>query len=342
MQDLEFIKQELSKYTKRAYFVGGFVRDQFLNRPNKDIDIEVYDIEPAVFDSIMNKIGAKGVGKSFFVYKYNNIDLSLPRTESKTGSKHTDFDVSYCNDTFEASSRRDLTINSIMQNIFTNEYLDHHNGIQDIKNKLIKCVNKDTFIEDNLRKLRAVRFAITLGFEIDRKFFKTLKNMSIADISNDRIWLELDKIFSAKQHLKTFRLLNNLNLIKEIFGNDLNILPVADIETKLANNKADDVRVLLYYMLKYVSFKQDDLPRKYRFKQHPKNEYMTIQDVIKLSFKMPLREFIGLNQEIENIANKYNILNQKTKFPDVVGLNKEQIDLKIQDKIQEILRINSI
>ena len=342
MQDLEFIKQELSKYTKRAYFVGGYVRDQFLNRPNKDIDIEVYDIEPVLFDYIMNKIGAKGVGKSFFVYKYNNIDLSLPRTESKTGSKHTDFSVSYCNDTFKASSRRDLTINSIMQNIFTNEYLDHHNGITDIKNKIIRCVNKDTFLEDNLRKLRAVRFAITLGFEIDKMFFKTLKNMSIADISNDRIWLELDKIFSTKQHLKAFRLLNNLNLIKEIFGNDLNILQVADIETKLANNKADDVRVLLYYMLKYVSFKQDDLPRKYRFKTHPKNEYLSTQDIIKLSFKMPLREFIGLDQEIESIANKYNILNQKTKFPDVTGLNKEQIDLKIQDKIQEILRINSI
>ena len=106
--------------------------------------------------------------------------------------------------------------------------------------------------------------------------------MSIADISNDRIWLELDKIFSAKQHLKAFRLLNNLNLIKEIFGNDLNILQVADIETKLANNKADDVRVLLYYMLKYVSFKQDDLPRKNRFKNKPERDNMNTQNINKL------------------------------------------------------------
>ena len=77
------IKELLSKHTKRAYFVGGFVRDYFLGINSFDIDIEIYDISEQDFEILMNKLGASGVGKSFFVYKYKNFDLSLPRTENK-------------------------------------------------------------------------------------------------------------------------------------------------------------------------------------------------------------------------------------------------------------------
>jgi len=91
---------------------------------NKDIDIEVYDIDENKFVNLMEKLGAKGVGRSFFVYKFGNFDISLPRTESKIYSGHKGFSVALTNDEQTASKRRDFTINSIMRNIFTGEILD--------------------------------------------------------------------------------------------------------------------------------------------------------------------------------------------------------------------------
>ena len=98
----------LKPYTKRAYLVGGAVRDILMNKTPTDFDIEIYDITPQEFEKIMDKINAKGVGKSFFVYKYKNFDLSLPRIENKTGHGHKGFSVKLTNDEKTASLRRDF------------------------------------------------------------------------------------------------------------------------------------------------------------------------------------------------------------------------------------------
>lgn len=111
------IKKLLHPYTQRAYFVGGCVRDAYLNISQEnifDIDIEVYDIPPKDFDELMKKLGAQGVGKSFFVYKYKDIDLALPRIERKVGVGHKAFEVAIAKDEQEASKRRDFTMNSLM------------------------------------------------------------------------------------------------------------------------------------------------------------------------------------------------------------------------------------
>ena len=114
----------LKPYTKRAYLVGGSVRDLCLDEALHDLDIEVYDIEPTVFDSLMQSVGAVGVGKSFFVYKLGNIDFSLPRVERKSGVGHAAFEVQVCQDEKEASRRRDFSVNAMMLNIFNGELLD--------------------------------------------------------------------------------------------------------------------------------------------------------------------------------------------------------------------------
>ena len=82
MSELQEIINFLKPYTKRAYLVGGATRDILMSKTPMDFDIEIYDIEYNQFKILMQKLGAKGVGKSFFVYKYKNFDLSHPRTES--------------------------------------------------------------------------------------------------------------------------------------------------------------------------------------------------------------------------------------------------------------------
>ena len=121
---LQILKNNLP--TKRAYLVGGVVRDLLLNAPINDLDIEVYDINLNEFEKIMKSIGAVGVGKSFFVYKFGDIDVSLPRIETKVGDLHNSFEVSITQDERTASSRRDFTLNAMMINIFTGGFLDFH------------------------------------------------------------------------------------------------------------------------------------------------------------------------------------------------------------------------
>ena len=131
--ELEFIADFLAPHTKRAYLVGGSVRDMLLGREIYDFDIEIYDIKPEFFDTLMQKLGANGFGKSFFVYKFKNYDLSLARTENKVRSGHKGFEVSVCDDEKLGARRRDFTINSMMINIFNDEFLDFYGGLKDLK-----------------------------------------------------------------------------------------------------------------------------------------------------------------------------------------------------------------
>ena len=93
--ELSALIKFLKKHTKRAYLVGGCVRDLLLGLSNSDFDIEIYDISSDKFDDLMKDIGASGVGKSYFVYKFKNFDLSLPRIYSKNFVVNKSFDVFY-------------------------------------------------------------------------------------------------------------------------------------------------------------------------------------------------------------------------------------------------------
>lgn len=187
----------LSSFTKRAYLVGGSVRDLYLGEALHDLDIEVYDIEPLAFDALMKKMGAIGVGKSFFVYKLGNIDFSLPRIERKVGEGHTGFDVEVCQDEKKASSRRDFSMNAMMLNIFNGELLDFWGGIQSIEAKKIALIDEKSFKEDSLRVLRAVQFSARLGFKIEEKTLQVMQDISLEDLSKPRILWEFEKLFKA-------------------------------------------------------------------------------------------------------------------------------------------------
>jgi len=194
----EKIQNFLKDYTDRAYLVGGSVRDMVMNHIVKDLDIEVYDIDEEFFDVLMKKLGAKGVGKSFFVYKYSDIDISLPRTEKKSGTGHRAFDVQICQKESLASKRRDFTMNSMMLNIFSYELLDFYGGLESIKNRTITIIDKDSFKEDSLRVLRAVQFSSRFAFKIDKNSLKIMSDISLADLSKTRIFWEFEKIFKSK------------------------------------------------------------------------------------------------------------------------------------------------
>src|ERR1041385_2212161 len=147
----------------RALLVGGCVRDELMGKQPKDWDVEVYGIDPARLRSLLDQFGEVNVvGEAFTVYKLgSHLDISIPRRERKTGRGHRAF-VIEGNPSIsleEAKSRRDFTINAILQDPLTSEIIDPFAGAKDIDAKILRAVSPQTFSEDSLRVLRAAQFA---------------------------------------------------------------------------------------------------------------------------------------------------------------------------------------
>lgn len=175
---LEKILLEIQKQNGTGYLVGGIVRDSLFNEIHKtnfkpkDYDVEVFRLPYEKLIEILSKFGnVSEVGKSFGVIKLNaggeDYDFSLPRTESKSGHKHQDFAVTSNPNLSEkdAASRRDVTINSILFDPLTNNLIDNYNGVDDIKNKVLKHTS-DAFSEDPLRVLRLLSLGSRFGLSL--------------------------------------------------------------------------------------------------------------------------------------------------------------------------------
>lgn len=319
--ELDFFRSLFAPFTSRVYLVGGCVRDAFLGREIYDYDIEVYDIELTKFNELMASIGASGVGKSYFIYKYKNYDIGLPRSESKTGNSHKDFAVSYINDPKMASLRRDFTINAMMMNIFNGEILDFYGGKQDLANKILRHIDSEKFKEDPLRVLRGVQFSSRLDFSIADETLALMKSLSLEHLSRDRINTELIKFFHAKYLEKGAYYLFELGLFKEIFGMQISMDDGFLSDLKSAREFVDDERLFLYLL--FGKFELDAkkilekmrLPKSYFsiLKQPYFKDMPSDKDLMQIALNMPIKSWLGAyNKERIERAVKLGIY--ETKF----------------------------
>jgi len=182
----------------RAMLVGGCVRDELMQIEPKDFDVEIYGIEPRKLKEILGSFGkVDAVGEAFTVYKMgNDLDVSLPRREKKVSRGHKGFVVEGDKDMSfeEAAKRRDFTINAILKDILTGEIVDIYGGREDIKNKILRVVSRETFAEDSLRVLRAAQFAARFEFEIEAETIEICRQIDLTDLPKERIWSELEKL----------------------------------------------------------------------------------------------------------------------------------------------------
>ena len=182
----------------RAYYVGGYVRDQLLGRENKDIDIEIHGIPVPRLEAILDSLGDRvTMGASFGIMglRHYEIDIAMPRSETATGRGHKDFAIFV--DPFigeeKAASRRDFTMNALMQDILTGEVLDFFHGRDDMDRHQIRHVNDLTFAEDPLRVFRAAQFAARFGFQIAEETISLGASMDLTALAGERIMMELQK-----------------------------------------------------------------------------------------------------------------------------------------------------
>ena len=182
----------------RAFLVGGCVRDGLMLKAEpKDFDIEVFGLQPDVLRcALESRFRLDLVGLSFGVLKIHghDIDVSLPRRESKRGIGHKGFLID--SDPFmsvkEAATRRDFTVNAIYLDPLTGEYEDPWGGRDDLANGVLRHVS-EKFAEDPLRVLRGMQFIARFGFDPDPSTVHVCQGMSMEDLPPERLMEEWRK-----------------------------------------------------------------------------------------------------------------------------------------------------
>jgi len=213
----------------RALVVGGWVRDRLMGsstppgegQPSKDVDIEVFGVPADRLRGLLAAFGSvNAVGESFTVYKVGDIDVSLPRRESKTGRGHKGFTVTGdpSMPIEEAARRRDFTINAIAFDPLTGEYLDPFDGRGDIARRVLRAVDARTFGDDSLRVLRGLQFAARFAFDMDAATKDLCRTIPLDDLPAERVWGEIEKLLlRARRPSVGFALALELGVIERLF-----------------------------------------------------------------------------------------------------------------------------
>ena len=198
MRNIIDIANIIEKNGGRLYLVGGAVRDKLMNKPPHDEDYCVTGISSEKFEKLFPESFKRG--KVFEVFDLDGKEFALARTEKKTGTGHKNFEVT-CNSNItieEDLSRRDITINSMAQDVITGEIIDPYGGRKDLQNHIIKATTS-SFKEDPLRVYRAARFSSKFNFEIEPETLKLMNELKpeLNLLSAERVFEELRKALNT-------------------------------------------------------------------------------------------------------------------------------------------------
>ena len=251
------ISQVADRLGLECYVVGGYVRDLFLQRPSKDIDVVVVGSGIRMAEALAEKLG-KGAHVSVF-RNFGTAQLKWRDTEVEfVGARRE----SYTHDSRKPvvedgtleddQNRRDFTINALaicLNQARYGELVDPFGGLDDLREKNIRTpLDPDvTFSDDPLRMMRAIRFATQLKFYIDDDTFESLCRMKdrIAIISRERIADEINKILLSPQPSRGFIDLERSGLLVLIFPE---LAALQGVETKNGRAHKDN----FYHTLEVV------------------------------------------------------------------------------------------
>jgi tRNA nucleotidyltransferase (CCA-adding enzyme) len=208
--DIQPVQDRLCRIIREAggrpLLVGGCVRDLLLGATPKDLDIEVYGLEPERLLAVLRQdFEVDLVGQAFGVLKicHYPIDVSLPRRESKQGVGHRGF-VALSDPWMtleEAAARRDFTINAIAIDPVTEEILDPFHGQQDLIHRVLRHTSAH-FGEDPLRVLRGMQLVSRFRLTVSPDTIVLCRDLiqEYATLSQERIWGEWSKWASRAKY----------------------------------------------------------------------------------------------------------------------------------------------
>lgn len=228
-------------------------------------------IEGIPFNDLVELLENEGtvdlVGKSYYVIKFtdNNArhyDITIPRTDRNTGSGHKAFEINPCDTIEEDLGRRDFTINAIAYDIINQKLVDPYDGLRHLESKMIEVTYPESFIEDPLRIIRALRFSSKYDFTLSllTHCLLTTDTVSlISDLSKERIIAEIAKLNTNEQR-KQFSVLWCSYGIDHAFVQDAKTILDAQSKIKLINSgefEFDYVATLYFLFLTNLSVLSD-------------------------------------------------------------------------------------
>ncbi|RZK54897.1 MAG: HD domain-containing protein [Pedobacter sp.] len=231
------ILADVASQTKtEAYVIGGFVRDIFLNRSSKDIDIVVLGNGIGFAEKVGEKLNTKvAIFKSFgtAMLKHNDLEIEFVGARKESYRSDSRKPIVENGTLADDQQRRDFTINAFAISLNPQNYgelLDPFNGMADLEQQLMRTPLDPliTFSDDPLRMMRAIRFATQLNFSIDEEAINAIKSQKerISIVSKERITDELNKIILSKKPSIGFNYLFDTGLLQLIFPQMANLFGV--------------------------------------------------------------------------------------------------------------------
>jgi poly(A) polymerase len=318
----EIITQTADNMQLECYAIGGYVRDIFLHRPSKDIDIVTVGKGIELAEAIARELGKKAklsVFKNFGTaqIKYKDTEVEFVGARKESYQRDSRKPIVEDGTLEDDQNRRDFTINALavcLNRDRFGELLDPFGGLQDMENLIIRTpLDPDiTFSDDPLRMMRAIRFSSQLGFDIEPDTFDAIARNKdrIEIISKERIIDELNKIVLSPKPSVGFLQLDQTGLLQLIFPE---LVALKGAETKDGVGHKDNFYHTLA-VLDNIAKKTDDLWLRWSAILHDIAKPVTKRWDKKLGWTFHNHNFIG-EKMIPGIFRRMKLpLNEKMKY----------------------------
>lgn len=319
-----------------CYAIGGYVRDIFLCRTSKDIDIVTVGSGIALAETLARKLGRKAHLSVFKTYgtaqiKYKDWEVEFVGARRESYERHSRNPIVEDGTLEDDQNRRDFTINALavcLNKGRFGELLDPFGGLADMESLIIRtpCDPDVTFSDDPLRMMRAIRFASQLGFDIYPETFDAIcRNKNRIDIiTKERIADELNKIILSPKPSVGFRLLDVTGLLSIIFPEFVALKGVDTVRGISHKDNFDHTLIVL----DNISQKTDNLWLRWSAILHDIAKPATKRFDDRLGWTFHNHNFVG-EKMVPRIFKRMKLpLNEKMKYVQkMVGLHMRPVTL---------------
>lgn len=314
------ILKKINENKFESYIIGGYPRDLYIGKKNNDIDI-CTNAKYKDLKKIFKEIKDNKYGSYRLIYKNQEYEITTFRKEKNYLQNRFPQKIKFVKKLKKDLKRRDFTINTLCIN-YKKEYVDLLNARKDIDNKIIKLIGPKTKIkEDSLRILRAIRFATTLNFKIDKKLEKAINEYkeNLNNLSFDRKKQEIEKILKSDNVNYGIELIKKFNLQQYLKINIDNI------------KKTDDIIGM---------WSQIIIDNSYNFTKEEKKKIKIIQDLTKKEFD--LYDLYTYGEEIMETVNTIKQDSKKIKklYNNLPIKDRDEIDINFFE-ICQIKEVNN-
>lgn len=243
LEVFRLISRTAAENQQSVYIVGGYVRDLLLRRKvSTDIDFVTEGSGIALAQALSNKMNPHpkvSVFKNFgtAMLKYKGLELEFVGARKESYSEDSRKPAVETGTLQDDQKRRDFTVNALAISLAEDNFgvlIDPFNGVEDLRNKILRTPLDpvQTYSDDPLRMMRAIRFAATLKFSIEERSLEAIKSEAkrIEIVSKERIMVEFNKIMTSEKPSIGLKLLEETGLLKLILPELTALKGVDDVD----------------------------------------------------------------------------------------------------------------